>query len=425
MNDHMQNLRLALAAVLVGILAGAVCSAFHLILDFVNDLREARLTKVGDSLFEDVLIIACIAALSGGAAWLVRRFAPEASGSGIPHVEAILRSAVSPMSPRLLVVKFVGGVMAVGGGLALGREGPSVQMGAGVAHVIAKWLRLTWHNMKALIAGGAGAGLACAFNAPVAGALFVLEELLGQFDRRTSLVALGISGVAISVSWAIAGNIQIFELPELHSSKAATQPLFLLCGAFVGLLSVLYNRTIMTTVRHVGRLSIPVEIRAAFIGAVVGILALIVPDWIGGGEPLTQSILIGAIPLGIIPALFVFRLLISAFSYAAATPGGLFAPMLALGASAGFGFGALADIAFPALEIQTAAFAVVGMAAFFTGSVRAPLTGIVLVLEMTGDPTALLLPLLTGCCGATLVVEFLRLRPIYESLALRAESGKR
>lgn len=425
MRDRKQTVRLSIAAVLVGLLAGFVCSSFHLTLSAADDLRHHVILRAEKSVLGDIMIVVTIAALSAAAAWLVRRFAPAATGSGIPHVEAVLRSAVSPASARFIPVKFFGGVMAIGSGLALGREGPSVQMGAGVAHVIAKWFGLNWRNMKALIAGGAGAGLASAFNAPVAGAVFVLEELVGEFDRRNSLVALATSGAAISVSWAMVGDVLVFDLPHLHRSQVATQPLFLLMGLFIGLLSYIYNHTLLAVISKVGRLPFPVEWRAGSIGAVAGICVLIVPEWIGGGEGLAQSVLVGGIPLYIIPLLFVFRLSFGAFSYAAATPGGLFAPMLALGALAGYGFGGVAQLLLPELQIQPSAFAVVGMAAFFVGTVRAPLTGIILVLEMTGNPTSLLLPLLTGCCGAMFVAEMLKLRPIYSSLEVRAEQGRR
>jgi chloride channel protein, CIC family len=158
-----------------------------------------------------------------------------------------------------------------------------------------------------------------------------------------------------------------------------------------------------------------VELRAALIGAAVGVLAWFAPDLVGGGDPITQRTLAGAQSLAILPALFVLRLALGAVSYAAGTPGGLFAPMLVLGAQLGLFFGLLGQLAFPGLNIQPAAFAVVGMAAFFTGVVRAPLTGIVLVVEMTAAVT-LLLPMLGACFLAMLVPTLLRDAPIYDSL---------
>ena len=130
------------------------------------------------------LVIAAAAAATALAAWLVRRFAPHAAGSGIPHVEAVIQRDLSPAGPSLVLVKFVGGVLAIGSGLALGREGPTVQMGASVAELIGRVFKRRRPDAQVLLAAGAGAGLATAFNAPIAGAVFVLEELVRRFDTR-------------------------------------------------------------------------------------------------------------------------------------------------------------------------------------------------------------------------------------------------
>ena len=139
------------------------------------------------------LVVLGCAAAAMAAAWLVRRFSPHASGSGIPHVEAVLEGELPPADFRMIPVKFVGGVLAIGSGLALGREGPSVQMGAGIAHLVGLLFRRSWPDSRVLLAAGAGAGLATAFNAPIAGAIFVLEELVRRFDTKIAIAALGAS----------------------------------------------------------------------------------------------------------------------------------------------------------------------------------------------------------------------------------------
>ena len=159
----------------------------------------------------------------------------------------------------------------------------------------------------------------------------------------------------------------------------------------------------------------PVELRAALIGAAVGALAWYWPDLVGGGDMITQRTLAGAEPLAILPLVFLLRLGLGAVSYAAMTPGGLFAPLLVLGAQLGLAFGLLSRLVFPDLDIQPEGFAVVGMAAFFTGVVRAPLTGIVLVTEMTANVT-MLLPMLGACFAAMLVPTLLSDPPLYDSL---------
>jgi CIC family chloride channel protein len=191
-----------------------------------------------------------------------------------------------------------------------------------------------------------------------------------------------------------------------------------------GLLAVLYNRSLLATLAAVERIGGPVELRAAVIGATVGALAWAAPGLVGGGDGITQSALNGELVLVALPAIFLFRLALGALSYTAATPGGLFAPMLVLGAVAGLGFGLVAERLFPGLGLQPEAFALVGMGAFFAGVVRAPLTGIVLVIEMTGD-SDMILPLLSGCFGAMLVAELLREPPVYASLRQRAARSER
>jgi CIC family chloride channel protein len=156
-----------------------------------------------------LLVSAACAAAIAVAAWLVRRFSTHASGSGIPHVEAVLKQELPPAPLSLVPVKFVGGGLAIGSGLALGREGPSVQMGASVAHLVGKLFQRDWPDCRVLLAAGAGAGLATAFNAPIAGAVFVLEELVRHFETRIAIAALGASATAMSVA-----RLFIGEQPE-------------------------------------------------------------------------------------------------------------------------------------------------------------------------------------------------------------------
>jgi CIC family chloride channel protein len=185
-------------------------------------------------------------------------------------------------------------------------------------------------------------------------------------------------------------------------------------GLGVAAVALVYHR-IVTRMMEDGRTLAPVELRAWWIGAAVGTLGWSAPALVGGGDALTQKVLSGSEALAIIPLVFALRLVLGSVSYAAGTPGGLFAPLLVLGAQLGFLFGGLCQFAFPGLEVQPLAFAVVGMTAFFTGVVRAPLTGIVLVSEMTSS-VAMLLPMLAACFAAMVVPTRLQNAPIYDSL---------
>jgi len=313
-------------------------------------------------------------------------------------------------------VKFVGGLLAIGSGLALGREGPSVQMGASVAHLIGRIFRRQLPDCLVLLAAGAGAGLATAFNAPIAGAIFVLEELVRRFDTRIAIATFGASAGAIAVSRVFLGEQPDFAVQLQPYSGFATVPLHLALGVIAGLLGVGYNKTILGTLAATDRLNRwPVEVRALMIGAAVGLIAWFAPNLVGGGDAITQRTLVGPEPLRWVVLVFALRFVLGPVSYAARTPGGLFAPLLVLGAQSGLIFGILCAQVFPEWAPDPRTLAVVGMAAFFTSVVRAPLTGITLVTEMTGSFT-MLLPMLSACFAAMLVPTLLGNAPIYDSL---------
>jgi CIC family chloride channel protein len=408
---------LALLAPTIGAGAGLIGAAFRLALQQADEWRNVLIAWAHGKGFAGLLLVTAIGAAAVAlAAWLVRRFSPAAAGSGIPHVEAVLRGELQQAPFRLIPIKFVGGLLAIGSGLALGREGPSVQMGASIGDFVGQLFRRNLSDRRILLAAGAGAGLATAFNAPIAGAIFVLEELVQRFDPRIAIVALGVSSTAIAVARVFLGDAPDFHVAVLADSHAGTRPLYFVLGAIAGLFAILYNRVLLGTLAAANRLERwPVALRAALIGAAVGMLAWFAPELVGGGDSITQRTLTGGDVLAIVPLTFLLRFALGAVSYAARTPGGLFAPMLVLGAQVGLLFGILCRLLFPDLHIQPEGFAVVGMAAFFSGVVRAPLTGIVLVVEMTAS-IHMLLPLLSACFGAMLVPTLLHDAPIYESL---------
>ena len=413
-------LELALLSLLVGAASGCAGAVFRLALQWAESFRDALVTWAhGEKVVGFLVLVFLPAAATAIAAWLVCRFSPPATGSGIPHVEAVLRAELPQAPFRLIAVKFIGGVLAIGSGLALGREGPTVQMGATIAHLLGKVLRRNWEDCMALLAAGAGAGLATAFNAPIAGVAFVLEELLRRFDTRISIATLGASVSAIGVARFILGHAPDFIVEPLPYADFGTTYIHLALGVAAGFLGVAYNKAIAGALAGADRIRrLRPELRAALIGASVGVLAWWTPGLVGGGDAITQKALSGTEAFGMLPFLFVLRFGLGAISYAAGTPGGLFAPLLVLGAQVGLLFGTLGSLWFPSLVPHPAAFAVVGMAAFFTAVVRAPLTGIILVTEMTASFT-LLLPMLAACFAAMAVPTLLKNAPIYDTLRER------
>ena len=189
--EESNVLVLALLALVAGAASGLIAAVFRLGLERADHWRDMLIILGHDQpLVGFVLVVAGCATAVALAAWLVRRFSPQASGSGIPQVEAALTGDLPPAPPRIVTVKFAGGLLAIGAGMALGREGPSVQMGAVVAHMLGKWFHRSWLDRRTLLAAGAGAGLAVAFNAPIAGAIFVLEELVRRFETRIAVSRL-------------------------------------------------------------------------------------------------------------------------------------------------------------------------------------------------------------------------------------------
>ena len=413
---------LALLAFATGGISGLLGAVFRLVLEQSDRFRGAVIDWAhGKEIAGFAFLIGISAFATGLAALLVRKFAPGAKGSGIPEVEAMLRHQKPPPPLILIPVKFFGGVLAMGAGLALGREGPTVQMGAGIGYFIANVCRLNQDDVKALLAAGAGAGLATAFSAPVAGAVFVLEELVRRFDTRITITTLCASGSAIAVARLLLGEQTDFQVEPLAYPGFGTVPVFLVLGAVTGLIGVAYNRTLLGALAAAERLGrwTSVDVRAALVGAAVGLLAWFGPGLVGGGDAITQQTLAGGSSMMIVCFVFLIRFGLGPVSYAAGTPGGLFAPMLVLGAQIGFAMGTVFCRWFPDLGQRPAAFAIVGMAAFFTAVVRAPVTGIILVTEMTGCFT-LLLPMLLACFAAMTVPNLLGDPPIYDSLARRA-----
>jgi CIC family chloride channel protein len=410
---------LVAGAVLVGASTGFLGVAFLKLLELGNAWRVdlTAILKTWPTGSGLLVIVIGTGLCTTFAAWLVSRFAPNAAGSGIPYVEKILRGPENPNSAWVLPVKFFGGFLALSSGLVLGREGPLVQMGAVIGEKIGRLFKNLEGAWKPLIAAGAGAGVATAFNAPVGGTLFILEEVLRKVTPIGFVLAAAAAVSSAIVQRGIFGMGFDFRVADVAAGPVVNLPIYLLFGAVIGVLGVYYNRLLVGLAARGSWLQkIPPPLRALVIGGIVGLVAWFFPNDAGGGDPLTQKVLQGYGSIGLLLTLSLARFFLGPLSYAAGTPGGLFAPVVALGALLGAASGlALHSIA-PDFFPSPLAFAVAGMAAFFTASIRAPLTGIVICLEMTGC-YELFLPMLTACVGSYLVPTLLRSEPIYDALA--------
>ena len=424
-NDRNGLLPLALLSIAVGAVTGVVTATFRLALVRGDELRISFVSWAqGHGWIGAGLTVLAAAMATAFAAFLVRRLSPDARGSGIPEVENALKSEVPPWGRLLLLVKYVGGLFAITAGLALGREGPSIQMGANIAHWFGDCARAFGDIRKTLIAAGAGAGLAVTFNAPISGSAFVIEELVRRFDARITIATLGASATAVAVARLFIGDAPDFHVPPLPFMTFGDLALYLLLGVVCGVLGAFYSRAILGALAVADRFAhIPVEARAAAVGAGVGLIAWYAPGLVGGGDNITRATLDGTLVGSVLLFVFALRFVLGPASYASGTPGGIFAPMLVLGAQIGvmlhIGVSSL-GVASPAAPMS---LAIVGMSAFFAAVVRAPLTGIVLVLELTNS-VSLLLPLLAASFSAMAVAAAMGVAPVYDALGERAARGR-
>ncbi|MFE9630054.1 ClC family H(+)/Cl(-) exchange transporter [Streptomyces sp. NPDC006463] len=411
-----------LVAAVAGCLVGLVGASFRWCLVRVQELHGSLLSASERLAGPGWLVPVLTTAAGATVACALARPVPLAAGSGIQDVEAVWRGERQPRPFLwLLPVKFVGGVIAMGSGLVLGREGPTVHMGAAIGAEAGRRARMSPRDVTLLHTSLAGAGLAVAFTAPLSGVVFVCEEVTKVVRTRVVLLTLIGTATAVGCSELIVGDRPVFRVPAaLAGPPLALLPAVLLFGAATAVLGVAYSRLIvgfMDLADRVTRVG-PVA-RAALIGAVVGLLLGIDPLLAGGGDELSGRLLAGDMPVGTVLAGYLaVRFLAGPLSYSAGTPGGLFAPLLALGALWGALVHGLALPLLPGDGSGAVPFAIVGMAALFTAVVRAPVTGITLVVEMTGT-TSLLVPLLAACFAATLTADRMGSPPIYDSLRLR------
>jgi CIC family chloride channel protein len=417
----LQWLLLMTAAAIVGAAAGVVGTYFRIALVRADDARYAMLVwaHVHGTPWLSWAIPCVLCALGAGlACWLTQTLAPETAGSGIPRVEAVLRSHLRPAGAHILPVKFFGGALSIGSGLAMGREGPTVQMGGTVGRIISDWLGRFLAEPWTLIAAGAGAGLAVAFNAPLAACLFVVEELLHRFSARVFCATLVACITGTLMLRLMLGNTPDFGSPTLGPLSANLLPEYLVLGALAGLVGVAFNISLLGALRIFDRAAHwPRGAKGAIVGAAVGLLAWFSPAAVGGGDNLAQVAITQHRALLAVSLLLVIRFALTVASYGSGAPGGIFAPLLAIGSLLGNGF-ALINSDLRHLPFDPSAFAIVSMAACFTAIVRSPLTGVVLLLEMTGSWT-LILPMMAASVTAYAIPELLRNPPIYDSLRER------
>ena len=402
----------------VGLIGGFIVLLYRVALTFAGNWLIKILSYIKGNPFRCAVWFLILMAL----AWIVGRLVkwePMISGSGIPQVEGEVSGRLSQNWKRVLPAKFADGFLCMLGGLSLGREGPSIQLGAMAGQGISRALGRGKREEKFLMTCGASAGLSAAFHAPLAGMMFAVEEIHKTFSIPILLPVMTASVTADYIASHILGLDPVFHFQITEYLPQNYYWLLILLGILVGVSGVFYNWGMLKAqelyrkipfLKETGRLLI------AFLTA--GVLGLVMPSVLGSGSGLIVSLTKGEMVLGMVVLTLVVKFLFSAVSFGSGAPGGIFFPLLILGALLGAVFAMTGAEFFGLDPVYINNFVLLGMTGFFTAIVRAPLTGIILLFEMSGSISQML-SLSIVSVTAYIVATLMRSEPIYDSLLKR------
>lgn len=423
-----------LNACVIGLGAGSAATVLTQAVAWLGEQRLHFASQYGSWIV--LPLVGGIAGLIGG--FIVTKF-PNASGSGIPQVKASLvaqpissplaqgapvdtqQSASSTKLPGMdlltALMKMIGGIITIGSGFLMGREGPTVHVGAALSVAINKRSRTSAEHERLLVAAGAGAGLAAAFNAPLAGVFFVLEELLKEISSNTIGTAVLACFVASVASHALHGDETVRHMPAAAANanfSAVEIPAYLLLGVAAGIMGALFNRFIMWSLKFNRDIfKAPATVRVCAAGVVTGLLVASLPTDFHNYAGMREHLVYGGMTLPHAGIAFAIFFALTIIAYGSGAPGGLFAPALSMGACIGHIFGLLQQTFQASAPLDT--FALVGMGAMFASVARVPITAIVIVFEMTQNFN-IVLPLMLGCIVASTVADMLYPNSIYDRL---------
>jgi CIC family chloride channel protein len=419
--------RLFALTILIGGVCGLAAVAFHLGIDLVARATIDRAMAASGSTW--IAWTLCVPAAGGLAAGiLLHRVVPAARGSGIPQVKVAYAAHGGRLRLRDSIGKFAIGVLQIGTGSSLGREGPTVQICAGVASGLGRLAGVSQRNLRRLMPVGAAAGIAAAFNAPIAAVTFTIEEIVGTLDQTLLSGVIVAAALAAAVERLILGGHPVFDVPASHGLESASSLLlYAVLGLAAAVVSVAFSESLLGLRRWFARLQVvPRWVHPALGGLVTGGLAALflgvlgVGGIPGGGYAVLNDALAGKLAFGALLSLMLGKLVATVASYSSGGAGGIFAPSLFLGGTLGGAIGYLDIAVFGHPQSQVASFALVGMGAVFAGVVRAPITSVLIIVEMTNG-YSLILPLMIANMSAYGLARRLRPLPIYE--ALLAQDG--
>ncbi|HEX2675783.1 MAG TPA: chloride channel protein [Polyangiales bacterium] len=412
--------RLFVLTIVIGGVCGLAAVSFHAAIRFAEQVLIGRaLNATGAEFYWTTLLVPTVGALLSGA--LLCFVAPAARGSGIPQVKYIYAVKSGRVRLRDAASKFVLATLQIGSGASLGREGPTVHICAGIASWLGRVFAISPQNMRRLLPVGAAAGIAAAFNAPIAAVTFVVEEIIGDLDQTLLSGVVVAAALAAVIERSVLGEHPVFDVPGTYGlSHASSLLVYAALGGGAALASHVFYDALLG-LRAWFRARPWVWAQPAVGGAVTGLLAIAavvlfdVRGVTGDGYQTLSAALAGTLALRVMLALMVAKLVATVFCYSSGGAGGIFAPVLFIGGMLGGSFGHLDQLLLSHTDTSLGAFALVGMGAFFAAVIRAPITSVLIIFEMTGS-YGLVLPLMIANSAAYMLARRARSTPIYEAL---------
>ena len=399
-------------ALLIGALTGLAVVAFILL----TERMGMRLYPVGGAPWRR-LLFPVVGSL--GIGYLLYRYFPGARGSGVPQTKAALFAREGRITLRTVLGKFFCTSATLASGIPLGREGPSVQIGAGIGSVLGRSLGLSTEQVKKLIPVGAAAAIAAAFNTPLAAVLFSLEEITGDLYAPVMGAVVLASATAWVVLRVLLGDHPLFKVPQYQLVSPAEFAVYAVLGVAGGVVSAAFTRLLLgMRARFLQLPQKTVWFQPVAGGLLVGVMGWFVPQVLGVGYGFVGEALNGRMAFQLMALLVVLKLFAVTASYASGNAGGIFGPALFIGAMLGGTVGTVAHHLFPAYTATPGAYAIVGMGAVFAGIVRAPMTSVLMIFEMTQD-YAVIVPLMIANLVSLFIASRLQRAPIYEALAVQ------
>lgn len=415
-----EQIYMVVVAVIIGLLAGLCAVGFRLLIRFLNEVfwRDGQYTI--DYISSLPVWWKILAPTIGGliVGLIVWRFASEAKGHGVPEVMEAVALRGGRIRPRVVIAKMLASGVCIGSGGSVGREGPIVQIGSALGSTIGQWLKVDQRRLRTLVGCGAAGGIAATFNAPVAGALFAVEIILGDFGV-TQFSPIVISSVAATVvSHRFLGDFPAFDVPVYNLVHANELFAYAALGILAGLVAIAFIRVLYGSEDLFDKLRISTPVKAMLGGTLIGLIGIWVPHIFGVGYEAINEALNGNIVWQLMLLLVIVKIVAVSITIGSGGSGGVFAPSLFIGAMLGGAAGTVVHTLWPASTAAPGAYALVGMGAVVAAGTHAPITAILIIFELTGSYT-IILPLMISCIIATLLATRLQPGSIYTLKLLR------